>query len=255
MTILQDPKLRWLIFAGVLVGIFEFLSLGGVKLPPYFSIPLFTIIIIAIGHQTLKKGFIALRKLNFQSINLLMVIAVIGAFYLGEYEEAAVVIVLFTLAEHLEDVGIARSKSALDGLVESMPSQALRKGEERPVNLSEISFGDVIIIKPHQTIPLDGDVIEGDSFVDESTITGEAIPQDKRKGDQVFAGTMNKQGVIEVQVTRLAAESTIAKIRELTFDAIKHKAKTQKFIEKFSSYYTPSILLLAVVCDNRLSIG
>ncbi|MGA8163973.1 MAG: cation-translocating P-type ATPase [Waddliaceae bacterium] len=238
-------KLLWLLIAGILVAIFEFLSLAGIKLPPSQAIPIFTLIILLIGYGTLVKGIQAFANLNFRSINLLMVIAVAGAFYLGEYEEAAVVIVLFTLAEKLEDIGIAKSRSSLDRLLDQMPKQALLKGKEKPVNPSLIRLGEVIVVKPHQMIPLDGDVVAGQSFVDESSITGEPIAQDKRKGDRVFAGTWNKQGVLEIKVAKKAEDSTFAKIREMTFEAMKHKAPTQKFIENFSLYYTPGILILA----------
>jgi len=245
--ILSDTKLRWLILAGVLVGIFEFLSLGGIRLPIETAIPVFTILILAIGHETLWKGIKALVQFKIQNINFLMVLAVIGAFYLGEFEEAAVLIVLFTLAERLEDVGIAKSKSSLDKLIDKMPKVALLKGKDKPVEISEIQIGDVIIIKPFQVIPLDGEVTSGSSYVDESTITGEPLPQDKRIGDGVFAGTMNKQGILELKVTKKSGDTTIDKIREITFEATQHKAETQKFIEKFSTYYTPGVIILAIV--------
>lgn len=242
---MKTPKLLWLILAGILVAIFEFFSLAGIKLSPHDAIPVFAIIILIIGYSILWKGLQALFLLNFRSINLLMVIAVLGAFYIGEYEEAAVVIVLFALAEKLEDIGIAKSKISLDKLLEQIPKYAYIKGMDEPIDASDVSIGEMIVVKPHHQIPLDGEVVAGQSFVDEATITGEPIPQDKRSGDLVFAGTLNKQGVIEVKVTKKAEDSTLAKIREITFDTMKHKAKTQKFIEEFSSYYTPGIMALA----------
>lgn len=242
----KDTKFRWLAFAGVLVAIFEFLSLAGITFPPMYAIPFFSVVILLIGHQTLLQGVKALLSLNFRSINLLMVIAVAGAFYLEEYAEAAVVIVLFTLAEHLEDIGIEQSQSSLDRLVEKMPKMALLKGQSEPVPVADITIGQIIIIKPFEMIPLDGLVEEGVSYVDESTITGEPLPKDKRIGDDVFAGTLNKNGHLEVKVTRDVSTTAFAKIREMTFDAIKSKAETQKFIEKFSRYYTPGIILLAL---------
>lgn len=239
-------KLAWLFIAGILVGALEVFSLAGLKLPAPLAIPFFFTLIVLVGHQTILKGLKALFSLNFGSINLLVLIALIGAFYLGEYEEAAVVIVLFTLAEKLEDFGIAKSKGALDELVEKMPKVAHVKGEDQPVPIDQVKLGQVLLIKPHEMIPLDSEVVKGGSFVDESTITGEPLPSDKRVGDHVFAGTLNKQGHLEVTVTKLAKESTLAKIRELTFNATKTKAKTQKFIEKFSTFYTPAILFLTI---------
>lgn len=242
---LGDPKLRWLILSAVLVAVFEVLALVGIRLEPHEAIPVFGVIIVGIGYQVIWDGLKALSRLRFSSINLLMLIAVAGAFYIGEYEEAAVVIVLFSLAERLEHVGISKSKSALDRLVEGMPKYAKIKGMDEPIDVSQVNVGDIIVVKPHSSIPLDGVVVGGISFVDESTISGEPLPADKRDGDEVFAGTMNKNGALEIKVTKATGHSTVDKIREMTFDAIKHKSRTQQFIEQFSSYYTPTILLLA----------
>lgn len=251
---LGDPKLRWLILSAVLVAIFEILSLVGIRLEPYEALPVFGLIIIGIGYQVIWNGIKALFRLNFSSINLLMLIAVVGAFYIGEYEEAAVVIVLFALAERLEHVGISKSKSSLDRLVEGMPKYAQIKGLDEPIDVSQVKVGDIVMVKPHSLIPLDGEVIGGVSFVDESTITGEPIPSDKRMGDEVFAGTMNRQGVLEVRVTKTTGNSTVDKIRDMTFNAIKHKSQTQQFIERFSSYYTPIILVLALLVTLLLPL-
>lgn len=242
----KESQLKWLILGSIFIGLFEFLSLAGVKLPEHIALPFFLTFTILFGYQTLWHGLQAFIHLNFKSINFLMLIAVIGAFYLGEYPEGAIVIILFTLAEKLEDIGIAKSQSALDSLINKMPKTVLVKGQEVPTNISEIKIGDIILIKPAQMIPLDGVVKSGISFVDESAITGEPLAKDKREGDAVFAGSLNKQGFLEVEVTKTVSESTIEKIRELTFNATKHKAKTQKFIEKFSQYYTPAVILLAI---------
>ncbi|MEP7272291.1 MAG: HAD-IC family P-type ATPase, partial [Acidobacteriota bacterium] len=242
----SDSKFRWLLLSIGVVAIFEFLSLAGWHLPPLIGAPFFAAIIIAIGYRTLLKGFQALTKLNFKSINLLMVIAVCGAFYLGQFEEAAVVIVLFTLGERLEDFGIETSKSALQGLVERAPKTADVK-DKGEVLVAEIAVGDVLIVKPSDQIAMDGEISSGSSSVDESTITGEPLPKDKHPGDQVFAGTLNKQGYLEVRVTRAAQDSTLAKIVNITFLATKNKADTQKFIEKFSAYYTPGMIVIAAL--------
>ena len=242
----QDTKFRWLTLSIAVVAVFEFLSLAGWHLPPLVGLPFFAAIIMIIGHRTLLNGLKALTKLNFKSINLLMVIAVIGAFYLGQYEEAAVVIVLFTLGERLEDFGIETSKSALQSLVERAPKTADVKGKGE-VAVGQIAVRDILIVKPSDQIAMDGEIVSGSSSVDESTITGEPLPKDKRPGDQVFAGTLNKQGYLEVRVTRAAADSTLAKIVNITFQATKNKADTQKFIEKFSAYYTPAIIIIALL--------
>ena len=247
----QDRKFLWLIASVALVAVFEFLSLMGdqYKLRRDFALPFFAVIILAVGWQTLWNGLKALSKLDFRSINLLMTIAVGGAFYLGEYEEAAVVIVLFSLGERLEQFGIQSSKSALQALVDRTPKTALirRENAELGLKLEEIKIGDVLIIKPSEMIALDAEVLNGASSVDESTITGEPLPNDKHAGDQVFAGTLNMQGYLEAVVTKTAKDTTLAKIIETTFAATRSKAETQKFIETFAGYYTPSIIVIAAL--------
>ncbi|HKP12617.1 MAG TPA: heavy metal translocating P-type ATPase [Blastocatellia bacterium] len=241
-----DKKFRWLVLGVAVVGVFEFLSLAGIHLPAVAAAPLFAAMIIAIGHRTLLNGLKALSRLNFKSINLLMVIAVAGAFYLGQYEEAAVVIVLFTLGERLEQFGIQTSKSALQALVERTPKTTMVQGKGE-VAVAQVVVGDVLIVKPSDMITLDGEVVSGSSSVDESTITGEPLPKDKHQGDPVFAGTLNRQGYLEVRVTKAAKDTTLSKIIDITFQATKAKADTQKFIERFSAYYTPAIIVVTVL--------
>jgi Zn2+/Cd2+-exporting ATPase len=245
----QDAKFRWLLLSVALVGVFEFLSLAGWHLPAAVGAPFFAAIILAVGWHTILNGLKALAKLNFKSINLLMVIAVAGAFYLGQYEEAAVVIVLFALGERLEQFGIQTSKSALQALVDQTPKTATVKveGGSKSAPLAEIVVGDVLIIKPSDMIALDAEVTSGSSSVDESTITGEPLPKDKHAGNQVFAGTLNLQGYLEARVTKLSTDTTLAKIINTTFAATKTKAETQKFIENFSAYYTPTIIVIALL--------
>ena len=249
-TLWRDVKFRWLAASVVVVGVFEFLSLAGWHLPGAVDGPFFAAVVISIGHRTLWRGLSALARLDFRSINLLLLIATVGAFYLGEYEEAAVVIVLFNLGERLEEFGMETSKSALQALIDRAPKTATVRGDgtvTREVAISEIGVGDTLVIKPSDMIAVDAEVITGGSSVDESTITGESLPKDKHAGDRVFAGTLNLQGYLEARVMKRAAESTLARIIETTFAATATKASTQKFIETFSAYYTPSIIALALV--------
>lgn len=241
----NDKKFVWLLATCVLVGALEFLSLAGIRLPASIDVPFFLLLIVAIGYKTLWHGFQALITLNFKSINALMLIAVFGAFYLGKYEEAAVVIVLYTLAEKLEDIGIETSQSALGALIEKMPKSVTLKEGNREIPVDRVKVSDVVLIKPFDMIVLDGKILLGSSYVDESTITGEPIPKDKFVGDTVYAGTLNKNGFLEIEVTKTSKDTTFAKIKELTFQATKVKASTQKFIESFAQYYTPTVILLA----------
>ncbi len=243
---LKDRKFLFLLAAVAIVVAMEVLSLLGYHLPMPWAPILFGAFIIAVGWQVLWKGVQALFKLRFSSINLLMVIAVIGAFYLGEYPEAAVVITLYVLGEKLEDIGIERSKSALDKLVSSMPKTVLVKGASQPVPIDKVPVGSVVIVKPGEMIALDGVVVDGQSTVDEATITGEPMPKDKRANDKVFGGTLNKQGMLEVRTTHTNSDTTLSRIVQLTFQAQTNRSATQQFIEKFARIYTPSVLALAI---------
>lgn len=243
----HDKKFLFLIFSIVIVITLEILSIIGIHVLMPYAPFLFGAFILLIGYEVLWKGLKAVVRFDFSSINLLMLIAVIGAFYLKEFPEAAVVIVLYVLGERLEDIGIENSKSALDKLVNQSPKQAFVKDLNTFVTIDKIKVGSIIQIKSGEMIPLDGKIISGETTIDEAAITGEPIPKDKHIGDAVFAGTLNKNGFIEIETTKLAADTTFSKIIRLTFEASTQKSDTQKFIQQFSKYYTPSIIVLAVL--------
>jgi len=242
---IQDKKFRWLLLCVALAVTLEVLSLVGIELPMPYAPFAYAVLILGIGYEVLLNGMKALFKLKFSSINLLMLIAAISAYYLGEYSEAAVVIVLYTLGERLEEIGIGQSKSALNNLVEKTPKTAVIKESCLAIPIEKIKVGSIIQIKPHDMIPLDGEISFGETSIDESAITGEPIPKDKHVGDYVFAGTLNRSGFIEVKTTKRSSDSTFAKIVQLTFQATANKSDTQKFIQKFSKIYTPSIMALS----------
>jgi Cd2+/Zn2+-exporting ATPase len=245
--LLKNNKFRFLLIALFFVTVFEVFSVLNIRFSNYIELPVFAAISILIGHKTIVSGIKNLLKLNFKSINTLMFIAVCGAFYLRQYPEGAIVIILFTLGERLEDFGIERSKSAIQTLINDFPKTANIKNGNDKVPIENVKIGNIVIVKPGDKIPLDGKVTEGTSFVDESMITGEPIAVDKRVGNDVYAGTINKQGYLEVRVTKESKDSTLSKIIELTFNATKSKSDSQRFIEKFSSYYTPAILILSIL--------
>ncbi len=242
---INDRKFLFLLFAILIVVALEILSILDIHIPMPYAPFVFGAFIISIGYGVIWNGIKALMKLNFSSINLLMTIAVIGAFYLGEFPEAAVVIVLYVLGERLEDIGIENSKSALDELVSKSPKTATVKSTNTEEAIDKIAMGTIIQVKPGNLIPLDGKITSGETTVDEATITGEPIPKDKHKGDIVFAGTLNKNGFIEIETTKISADTTFSKIIKLTFEASANKSDTQKFIQRFAKIYTPSIIVLA----------
>ena len=244
---INDKKFIFLLSAIIIVVALEVLSIIGIHIPMPYAPFIFGAFILGIGHSVVLNGLKAATKLNFSNINLLMLIAVIGAFYLKEFPEAAVLVVLFVLGERLEEIGIANSKSALDELVSKAPKTAFVKSQNKNVPIDNIAIGTIIQVKAGEMIPLDGKIISGETMVDEAAITGEPIAKDKRIGDNLFAGTLNKNGFIEMETTKLSVDTTFSKIIRLTFEAQGNKSETQKFIQQFSKYYTPSIIAMAIL--------
>ncbi len=198
------------------------------------------------GIYVIKGAWRGILKQRFLNIDFLVIIASIGAMYLGELPEAAAVIFFFSLAEAFEDYGVDRSRRALQALLHKSPQTAtLKSGENVAVN--EVEIGQIVSVRPGELIPLDGTIVKGLSAVNEATITGESIPKDKHEGDIVFAGTINENGYLEIEVTRESKNSTFSKIVALVEQAQKAKAPTQEFIDRFAKYYTPSIVLFAIL--------
>ncbi len=217
-------------------------------LPKLLSVSLLLIAIFLGGFHIAKKGIKEIRNLSL-SMNFLMTIAVIGAIILGELTEAAVVIFLFALAQLLESYSIERVRRSIESLMELAPSVALIKtasGGKR-VAVQDVNIGDIIIIRPGDRIPLDGVVKNGYSMVNQSTITGESTPMEKRQGNEVYAGTINQDGMLEIEVTKRAEDSTIARIVQLVEEAQTQKAPTQQIVEKFARYYTPIVVSFAIL--------
>lgn len=246
-TLWKDKKFLLLLGALALVVPFEILSLLSVHLSSWIEYPLFLGLIVFFGHNVFLSGIQGLSKLNFSNINLLMTIAIIGAVFLGELEEAVIIVVLFALGESLEQYGVQRSKQALEELIAKAPKTALLKAGDVRVPIEDVTLGAIIVLKPGDQIPLDGEVTVGTSLVDEAAITGEPLPKSKNVGDTVFAGTHNGQGYLEVRVTKTAKDTTLAKIIDLTYQSAEKKSSSQKFIEKFSRYYTPAVMVAAAL--------
>jgi len=243
-SLLTNKKFVLLLISIVIIIPIEVLSLLSIKLPLYLKLPISIILLYAFGKEVFTSGINNLLKLKFSSIHLLMTIAVFGAFYLKQYEEAVVIVVLFALAETLEEIGIKKSKRALKELIQKTPKTVLKKSAKEKIAIENIEVDDIIIIKPGDIIALDGVIVVGSSLIDEATITGEPIPETKSVNDLVYAGTFNIDGSLEVKVTKKSSESTISKIIELTIDANEHKSKSQEFIERFATYYTPTVMFI-----------
>ena len=193
----------------------------------------------------------ALRSLRARAldINVLMIIAVAGAVILGEFVEAASVLWLFNVAEALEARSLKRARHAIRSLMALAPATALvrRHGLEATVPIGEVVPGDVVVVRPGERVPVDGVVIAGDSTLDQSPVTGESWPVEKTEGDEVFAGSINGAGALDVAVHRRAADSTLARIIHMVEEAQSRRAPVQTFVDRFARRYTPAVALLALV--------
>ncbi|MEO8467258.1 MAG: heavy metal translocating P-type ATPase [Gammaproteobacteria bacterium] len=212
------------------------------------EIVLSVIAIFSGGWPTYKKGWIALKNFNL-NINALMSIAVTGAALIGEWPEAAMVIVLFALAELIESKSLDRARNAIDELMSLAPDTATVRqtnGSWMDVEAKTVPVGARVRVKPGERIALDGEVVVGRSSVDQSPITGESLPVEKDQGDPVFAGTINESGSFEFRVTASSANSTLARITRVVEEAQGAKAPTQRFVDRFSRIYTPAVFVLAL---------
>jgi Zn2+/Cd2+-exporting ATPase len=208
----------------------------------------FAAAVILAGTQTARRAWTSLTTGRLD-IHVLMMVAVAGALVLGEWAEAASVVFLFALAQALESRAMERARGAIRALMDLAPTDALvrRNGIDVTIPVDDVRVGDVVIVRPGEKIPLDGRVIAGDSHVNQAPITGESLPVEKAPGDDVFAGAINGRGALEVQVTRVRQDSTLARIIHLVERAQSQRAPSQTFVDRFARIYTPAVLSLAVV--------
>ncbi|WP_434654191.1 heavy metal translocating P-type ATPase [Pseudomonas sp. R3-56] len=204
--------------------------------------------ILSGGLATYKKGWIALKNLNL-NINALMSIAVTGAVLIGQWPEAAMVMFLFTVAELIEAKSLDRARNAISGLMQMAPEQATVQqadGSWQVQEVKSVALGARVRVRPGERVGLDGDVVAGRSTIDQAPITGESLPVDKTVGDKVFAGTINQAGELEYAVTAAADQSTLARIIHAVEQAQGARAPTQRFVDRFSTIYTPAVFALAL---------
>ncbi len=216
--------------------------------PESLVIALFLVAIISGGWFIAPQAVTAARHIA-PDMNLLMTVAVLGAAGIGKWSEAAAVAFLFALSELLESFSVARARRAIQSLLKLSPETALLKNGEvfDEVPVEKVRVDDTIAVKSGARIPLDGKVVSGISSVDQAPITGESMPVEKKQGDQVFAGTINGEGLLEVRVTNGYSDTTLAKIIHLVEEAQSQKALSQRFVDVFAKYYTPSVMVLALL--------
>ncbi|MBF8162039.1 heavy metal translocating P-type ATPase [Pseudomonas mendocina] len=236
-----------LALAGVLATASELVHFAA--LGPDWLVALLAVMAIAIcGPSTYRKGWVALKNRNL-NINALMSIAVTGAVLIGQWPEAAMVMVLFTLAELIEARSLQRARNAIASLMDLAPPRATRRqadGSWQEVDVHAVAVGDVLRVRPGERIGLDGEVIAGASTVNQAPITGESLPLDKGVGDTLFAGTINQAGSLEYRVTAAARDTTLARIIHAVEEAQGSRAPTQRFVDRFSRIYTPTVFAFAL---------
>ncbi|MGH2373778.1 MAG: heavy metal translocating P-type ATPase, partial [bacterium] len=209
----------------------------------------FALAMVLGGRHFFREGLEELWKERRVGIEILMTAAALGAAILGLWDEAALLVFLYAVAEALEEYAYARTRSAIRTLLDLAPKDArvLRDGHEEVVAAADLRPGDRFVVRPGDAIATDGIIREGSSALDESPVTGESMPTEKRPGDQVFAGTVNKQGALVVEVTAAFEDNTLSKIIHLVEEAQEQKSQLQRFIERFGNRYTPGVLVAAIL--------
>ena len=244
MTRKQKKSLWRILIAGALLIAAALIPVEGI-----WRLPLFLIPYLIVGWDVLRKAGINIAHGQVFDENFLMSLATIGALILGEYAEAVGVMLFYQVGELFQSVAVGRSRRSIAQLMDIRPDSAnlLRDGELIEVSPDEVAVGDFIIVRPGEKIPLDGVVTEGESSLDTAALTGESVPRDAAAGAEVLSGCVNLTGLLTVRVTKPYGESTAAKILDLVENAAAKKAKSENFITRFAKYYTPAVVLGAVL--------
>lgn len=214
----------------------------------WLQIALFIISYIIVGGDVVKRAVKNIFKGQVFDENFLMSIATIGAFFIGEYPEGVAVMLFYQVGELFQSYAVGKSRKSIASLMDIRPDYAnVKKGDELvKVDPDEVQIGDIIVIKAGEKIPLDGKVIEGSSMIDTSALTGESVPREVEVGSDILSGCININGVITAEVTKEFGESTVSKILDLVENASSKKSNSEQFITKFSRYYTPVVVIIAV---------
>ena len=210
---------------------------------------IYIIAYIIVGLEIIKKAIRNITRGKIFDENFLMTIATIGAFAIGEFPEAVAVMLFYQVGELFQNYAVDKSRKSISNLMNIRPDFANveKNGEIKKVEPDEVKLGDTIIVKPGEKIPLDGYVLEGSSNIDAKALTGEALPQEVTEGKEVLSGSINLNGTLKIKVTKEYGESTVSKILELVENASSKKSKSENFITKFARYYTPIVVIIAVI--------
>ncbi len=224
----------------------------GIFIPKTLFIPKFAVFLVSyfiIGGDVLVSAVKNILRGQVFDENFLMAIATIGAFAIGEYPEGVAVMLFYQLGELFQGIAVNNSRKSIIALMDIRPDYANLKtdSEIKKVNPDEIKVADIIVVKPGEKVPLDGKIITGNSTFDTSALTGESLPREAKTGDIVLSGFINKTGLVEIEVAKVFSESTVSKILNLVENASSKKSKTENFITKFAKYYTPIVVITALI--------
>lgn len=248
LTKKQKKMLKRIIIASVLLAVCAAVS-HFIALPWWAELIIFVIPYVIAGYDVLKSAAVNLIHGRVFDEKFLMMVATLGAFGTGEYPEASFVMLFYQVGELFQSIAVGRSRKSIAKLMDIRPDYAvvMRDGNEETVSPDEVSVGETIVIRPGEKIPLDGVIIEGTSSVNTAALTGESAPVDLSLSDTVISGTLNLTGVIKVKTTSTFGQSTVSKILELVENASDKKAKVENFITKFARWYTPAVVISAVL--------
>ncbi len=215
----------------------------------WVSLIVFLLAYLIAGGNVVRKAFLGIKNGQVFDENFLMSIATIGAFFVGEYPEGVLVMVLYQIGELFESYAVGKSRKSISVLMQIRPDSAnlLKNGVITEVSPETVSISDFILVKPGEKIPLDGIITEGTSSLDTAALTGEALPREVSVGDTAISGCINLRGTLTIQVTKVFGESTVSKILDMVENASSKKAKTENFISVFARYYTPVVVILAIL--------
>lgn len=204
---------------------------------------------LIVGTEIVKKAIRNILRGKIFDENFLMTIATIGAFVIGEFPEAVAVMLFYQIGELFQSYAVDKSRKSIESLMNIRPDYAnlIKKEQIQKVAPEQVMIGDIILVKPGEKVPLDGIVIEGESMLDTSSLTGESIPREAEAGDEILSGCINQNGILKIKVTKEFGESTVSKILELVENASSKKSKSENFITKFAKYYTPIVVIIAIV--------
>ena len=248
LTRKQKKMLIRIIISAAMLAVFLPLA-HLIELPWWVELIVFTVPYIIAGYDVLKAAAVNIIHGRIFDEKFLMMIATLGAFGTGEYPEAAAVMLFYQVGELFQSIAVGRSRKSIAKLMDIRPDYAvvIRDGNEEKVSPDEVAVGETIIIRPGEKIPLDGVITEGSSSVNTAALTGESAPVDLGLSDTVISGTLNLTGVIKVKTTSSFGQSTVSKILELVENASDKKAKVENFITKFARWYTPAVVIAAVL--------